>query len=305
MTNNRILATTLFTLCSLILFPSLAVAQEKPVIYWPYFNLPPQFIIGKTAPEGMGIDVARLLQNKMPEYKHIFIHMTPRRIEEELRKGSNNIVVTGLLKTPSRTPFAVFSQIPCRLTYTMMVVMRKEDRARFATNDKVSLNKLLADDQLYLGYIPGVHYGPFAETTDPVISQSKTTNVFAAHDLDQLLLMLKEKRIDWFVHDSLGAWHAIQKHNLDARLALIEAEGYPPSPIYGFLATSRTPIGKVTMQKLNHALEELIKNDTMRQELKRWMPKALWPSFKEAYENAFVQPMQQKYGKPLSQTASQ
>jgi len=240
----------------------------------------------------MGIGVAKLVQDKMPEFNHVFMHMTPRRIEEELRTGTNNIVVTGLLRTPSRTAFAAFSDIPCRLTFSMMVVMRKEDQFRFIMNSKVKLEELINNKNLYFGYIPGVNYGPFADTINTNISNPEATNLFAAHDIDQLLLMLKQKRIDWFVHDSLGAWHAMQTNRFDDSIALVQAEGYPLSPIYGYMACPQTPSGIEIAEKVNHALAELVESGALRRELKRWMPRTLVPAFDKAYKTGFVLPLQ-------------
>lgn len=290
-TDRAFIAMLLILLCVAI-SPPKSNAQEKPVIYWPYFNLPPQFIVNGSTPQGMGIDVAKLVQDRMPEFNHIFMHMTPRRIEEELRTGTNNIVVTGLLKTPSRTAFATFSDIPCRLTFSMMIIMRKEDRARFSTSSKIQLEELIKNNSLYFGYIPGVNYGPFADAINTNINNPEAVNLFAAHDIDQLLLMLKQKRIDWFVHDSLGAWHAMQANQLDSTMALVQAEGHPPSPIYGYMACPQTPSGMQIAKRVNQALAELIKSGTLRHELKKWMPRTLAPAFDKAYKAGFVRPLQ-------------
>ncbi|MEZ7198917.1 transporter substrate-binding domain-containing protein [Pseudodesulfovibrio karagichevae] len=258
------------------------LAEEKPVIYWPYFNLPPQFIVNKSRPEGVGIDVARELQKEMPEYRHVFISASPQRIAEELRTGRERFVVCGLHKTPEREAYVLYSEAPCRVTFSMTIVMRREDVRRLAPDGTASLAYLAADHALTFGYIPGLDHGPFNPFVAPLISNAGAQRAVTAHDVEQLLDMLGEKRIDWFVYDSLGIRYAAGERDKQERFAVVQASECPSAPIFGYLVCSRTGEGAEIMERINRAMARLVASKRLYKTLKGWIPDRLDPAFERA-----------------------
>jgi uncharacterized protein (TIGR02285 family) len=280
---RRLLYGSLFLLTLLLAAADEACAGDKPTVYWPYFNLPPQFIASSDRPEGMGIDVAREVQKELPGYEHVFIPASPQRIAEELRTGRERFVASGLLKTPEREACVLYSDIPSRLTFSMMIVMRREDTWRLAPAGKASLAYLTADQGLSFGYIPGICYGSFSPFVAPLISNAGLQRTVTAHDVGQLLDMLDEKRIDWFVHDSLGIWYVAGKEGLRERIAVVNASECPPSPIFGYLACSRTVQGAELMERINRAMVRLVASRRLYNALRKWIPARLAPAFDRAY----------------------
>ncbi|MGE4424313.1 MAG: transporter substrate-binding domain-containing protein [Pseudodesulfovibrio sp.] len=285
---RRILFGFLFLLTLLFVAAGAARAEEKPVIYWPYFNLPPQFIVNGGQPEGMGIDVARELQKELPEYRHVFIPASPQRIVEELHSGRERFVVCGLFKTSEREAYALYSEAPCRVTFSMMVVMRREDLWRLAPDGAASLAYLAADHALTFGYIPGLDYGVFNPFLAPLISNAGSQRTVTAHDVGQLLDMLGEKRIDWFVHDSLGIRYAAGKRDMEERIAVVQASECPPVPIFGYLLCSRTAQGAEIMERINRAMARLVASKRLYNALKGWIPDRLDPAFDQAYTGCIL-----------------
>lgn len=272
-----------------LLCTSLAHSQDKSVLYWPYFDLPPQFIVSNEGLSGMGIDVAQLIQKHIPDYEHKFIQANPRRIEEELRIDRDLFVVTGLLKTPERQKFALFSAIPCRITFSMVIVMRRQDRMKYAPKGKALLGRLLADADLTFGYIPGVHYGSFAKEVNAHTAVNPG-NIFQATTIGQLIQLLKKKRIDWFVHDTLGIWHEAGVLGAQEDIAMVEAEKYPLKSIAGYIACPKTDAGKTLMDKIDRALSTLVQTGELRTSIKKWIPEQFSQEFVNSYSSYILRP---------------
>lgn len=285
---RRILYGFLFVLTLLLGAAGAARAGEKPVVYWPYFNLPPQFIVNGSRPEGMGIDVAREVQKELPGYRHVFIPASPQRIDEELRSGRESFAVCGLLKNPEREGYILYSDIPCRMTFSMMIVMRREDLWRLAPEGNASLAYLAADHALTFGYVPGIDYGAFSPFVAPLISNAGSQRAVTAHDLGQLLDMLGEKRIDWFVHDSLGIRYEAGKKRMQERIAVVNASECPPAPIFGYLACSRTARGAEVMERINRAMARLVASKRLYGVLRKWIPDRLASDFDRAYSRRIL-----------------
>jgi uncharacterized protein (TIGR02285 family) len=274
---------TLFFLALLFGAAGAVRAGEKPRVYWPYFDLPPQFIVGRDRPEGMGIDVARELQRELPEYEHVFILASPQRIDEELRNGRERMVASGLLKTPEREAYILYSDVPCRLTFSSMVVVRQEDLWRLAPGGSASLASLAADQRLSFGYIPGISYGPFNRFLAPLLTEAGPRRCFAAHDAGQLLDMLAEKRIDWFVHDNLGIRYVAKERGEIDRIAVVGAWECPPAPVYGYFACPWTDQGLELMARINRAMVRLVASNRLYRSLRGWVPARFGADFDRAY----------------------
>ncbi|OIQ50695.1 Bacterial extracellular solute-binding protein, family 3 [Pseudodesulfovibrio hydrargyri] len=286
---RSILDGVLFLLALLLGAAGAVHADGKPVVYWPYFNYPPYFIAAPgMQPQGMGIDVAREVQKELPEYRHVFILASPERIFEELRSGRERFVVCGVNKTPERGAYALYSGLPCRVTFSMMIIMRREDYLRLAPDGSASLAYLVADHTLTFGYIPGINYASFARYVDPLISNAGLRRTVTAHDVGQLLNMLAEKRIDWFVHDGLGVGYMIAEQGIEDRVAVVNAVECPPNPIFGYLACSRAGKGPGIMECVNRAMIRLAISRRLYEAFKRWIPERLDPAFEQAYTQSIL-----------------
>jgi uncharacterized protein (TIGR02285 family) len=269
---HRILDGALFLLAVLICSVCAAYAGDKPMVYWPYFNLPPYFIVTSGQPQGMGIDVSLELQKEMPGYEHVFILTSPKRIFEELRSGREQFVAFGLLKTPERESYVLYSDTPCRVTFSMQVVMRRDELGRLAPDGKASIAALIADKELCFGYIPGLNHGSLARCMDLRAFGTGGARIITAHNVGQLLEMLAEKRVDWFVHGGLGIWYTAGEQDMLDRIALVDALECPPSPVFGYLACPRTAQGEETMEHVNQAMARLVESGRLYSVLKRWIP---------------------------------
>jgi len=258
-------------------------AGEKPRVYWPYFDFPPQFIVDRDRPEGVGIDVARELQRELPGYEHVFILASPQRIGEELRNGRERVVACGLLKTPERETYVLYSDVPCRLTFSSMIVVRREDLWRLAPGGSASLASLAADQRLSFGYIPGISYGPFNRFLAPLLTEAGPRRCFAAHDVGQLLDMLAEKRIDWFVHDNLGVRYVAEERGETDRIAVVGAWECPPVPVCGYFACPWTDQGVELMARINRAMARLVASNRLYRSLRGWVPARFGAAFDRAY----------------------
>jgi uncharacterized protein (TIGR02285 family) len=279
----------LFILALLLGVAGGARAGEKPVVYWPYFNFPPHFITAPgVRPQGVGIDVARELQKEMPEYQHVFIQASPQRIFEELRTGRERFVVCGLLKTAGREDYILYSDPPCRISFSMMIVMRREDLWRLAPDGTASVAYLAADKALTFGYVPGLNYGSFEPFLAPLISNAGGQASSAARDVEHLLDMLAEKRIDWFVHDSQGIRYQLAERGMKDRVSVVNASECPPSPLFGYIACSRTKEGAEIMKRVNRAMARLVASNRLYKTLKKWVPQRLDAVFDQAYARCIM-----------------
>ncbi|WP_207264670.1 transporter substrate-binding domain-containing protein [Desulfovibrio sp. Huiquan2017] len=274
---------SLFLLALLLCAAGSARAQGKPVVYWPYFNLPPQFIVNGGGPQGMGIDVARALQRELPEYEHVFILASPHRIDEELRSGRARLVVTGLVRTAEREAYALYSDVPCRMIFPMMVVMRRGDGRRLAPDGSVSLTGLAVDGDLSYGYVPGVNCGAFAPFVASLTSKAASPRAYAAHDVAQLLDMLAARRVDWFVHDALSIWYAATKLGMRDRIAVVRADECPSNSFPGYFACPRTAQGAELMACINRAMVRLVASQELYSALKGWVPGEFGDAFNRTY----------------------
>jgi uncharacterized protein (TIGR02285 family) len=170
----------------------------------------------------------------------------------------------------------------------MQVVMRRDELERLAPDGKASVAALIADKELSLGYIPGLNYGSLARCMDLRTSREGGVRAVTARNVGQLLEMLAEKRIDWFVHGGLGIWYIAGEQDMLDRIAVVDASECPPTPVFGYLACPRTAQGKETMEHINQAMDRLVESGRLYSILKRWIPARFDTAFDCVYTRSMA-----------------
>lgn len=260
-------------------------------VTWVYFSYPPLFILENDKdPTGFGIDITSLAISAMPKYKHVVRKIPIKRFVAQMKAGKTCICAYGMIKTPDREKWAVFSH-PCRIIIPRMIVIRKNDVLKFGGGSAVSLSKLIKNKKLTLLLKKGTRYG---ERIDKILNENSgsvnITYLYSDALGQQELKMLMARHGDYFLSLSSTIYDA-EKLGYADKIALIPIKD--ETYITGCVACSKNERGKEVIEKINNMLRKEIASGKIYQILSRWVPDKMLREFKREYELLIVEPLKQ------------
>lgn len=266
-------------------------SAAEMAVSWPYFVLPPLFMVQGDALVGLGPDVIRIVQKGMPEYYHSFSPAPPARILHDA-KTRRDVVVTGVIKSVEREQFLYYSKYPCRLTWDVLAVFRKEDVHKISNDGVVTFDELIAKKDFRFGYVRKIHYGELHEKMMDFINTAEGPQIRELVDFRTLLAMLESKRIDWFAADPLMV-HTIAKNaGLRSVVVMVPCDRKELRPVLGYFAAPKTEWGRHIMDRIDEVMRAAILSGEYEQALLPWIPDEFRKSFKRDYTKYFWEPAQ-------------
>lgn len=279
--------------CATILFPhpKPVLAEEMPVtLSWPFFSLPPLFIQDQSGKSGgFGPEIMALIQKGLPDFTHTSQIAPPERMLLEAQKNKS-IVLTGLLKTPEREKYLVYTALPCRLMFNMRLIIRRADMERIAPKGIASFTALLDDHDLTGGFAAELFHGKFQPLIDEHHDRATFLPVQGSTPLRQLMDMLRLGRIDWFLFDPLTVKHVVEAMDLSGSVASIPCIEAPAEVFAGYLACPNTSWGRALVKRMDAILAEEILSGQLRSLLAPWIPGELMNEFEVGYRRLMLLP---------------
>lgn len=270
----------------MLVFVSFATdLKAQNVVVWPQFDIPPLFMSQKDGSfAGAGPAIIDYIKYNMPEYEHKDALASPVKIIQEIQLG-RGWVATGLLKTPDREKYLIFSKYPCRLIWWMMAVIRADDRKKMVANGEINPENLLSSGKYKLGYIKGVNYGPL----NPVIDRyRKTENTsYPSRDFKNQISLLLKKRIDIFFANPLIVYYTSEYQGTAEKIAMFNCKGFNKESMLGYFAAPRNRWGREVIKRIDQILEAGIRSGELKDILANWVPINLKSRFDREYKIHF------------------
>ncbi|MBB5193587.1 uncharacterized protein (TIGR02285 family) [Silvimonas terrae] len=247
----------------------------RDTITWVIFDWPPVFILQDRSSEsvqqlgdGIGDHLVKLLIQRLPQYQHRVVVMTPKRAFAQMKQGEN-LCVPSTLRTPERENVAVFT--PALITMPIQLVTR-EDLLQTHPDwrDGVDLETLAADRTLVGGYEGTRSYGA---TIDKVLADPANTGLrpVSGGEPGSLYQMLALKRIDYTLeYPQIVTWLAERKQ-LPAGITVVPLR--QPDPwLLGNVACTKSVWGGKAIHQIDEALREAARQPSYRDLMTRWAP---------------------------------
>ncbi len=272
-----------------ISFLSVDNAFAEAEVYWPSFDLPPLFIYDEHGNRsGLGDDLNKYMQQRLSGCAHLNTITSPKKILLEAKQGKK-MVITGVLKNTKREHYLYYSRYPCRMSWSMVAIIRKEDKNRLTTDGKFPLTTNIKNNQLKFSYINGVYYDKLTDLISKVKCENRSTaKSISSIDTSHQVNLLVNKRIDFFFADPLIIFemqNQKNKHNIE----LVECVELPVMPMYGYFATPKTLWGYNMMKKINKILKQVICSGQLKRMINSWIPDNLKGKFKEGYSKGIAE----------------
>ncbi len=280
-----------FVLCLgglLVAAPQWVGAKENLV--WMEAVLPPFFIhSGANRDQGYGDVVTEILKAHMPQYNHGEIKTNVTRHFYMFKQGEQ-VCSVGLYKTPEREQFMYFS-IPSFITLPPVIIIKKENFSRFGNRATVSLDAILGDRNLMIGFAKDRSYG---NTLDEVFNrhQGQTNLVeFTGQELSlNLFKMLMLGRLDGLIGLPEEALYQAEQMGLrDQLVTLTLSENlHNYDGWMSCVACSKTPWGKKVIENVNQVLLEHRPSEEYRAAYERWLDPNSIAEYRRAYTDVFL-----------------
>ncbi len=258
-------------------------------ILWPYFHYPPLFIVEGQNVTGYGAHAQKMISSQMAENTHEFIQAQPVRIFEDLKNGAHYLAY-GVAKTPEREAYLYYS-LSCRLVFTDGVVMRPEKARPYIVDSKISLRKLLENENLIMGYSKGASYGP---EIDSILKEYngriKQFIITGEESEGRQLKMIEAGRMDWMIWEPFALEALAKNTGIKGELGIYEILEKKNAFITGYIVAPKNEWGKNKIDKINRILKKLIPTDAFYEGLSRWVPEALKTSYRQGYETHIIKP---------------
>lgn len=179
------------------LFHGEAFAQEKETIRWLTWKQVPNFIVeGKFKGQGIADTFTKTLQDKLPQYNHINVMSNTRRYQRLIRE--ENVCVARSWIVPGSRSFRIHSRPMSLSPPTGIQILKSKQHLFGEPGEVLSLEELLANSELKLGYLEGMTY---PKKVHELIEQYRGKNNVYFSSINAVefdLKLLTRNRLDYF-----------------------------------------------------------------------------------------------------------
>ncbi len=188
------------------IIPSYAISKDSIVWYYP--NFPPSHIVdGPYKGQGLVVPMYKQIFPYLNEYNHKTSIANFKRLIKNIRLKTNTCGVA-LLRNSEREKVVEYS-VPYFIVHPVRLIINEKDLKKFEPykkNDNTySLNEILKDEKLYLGYSNGRSYSKVLDNIlEELVSSKNSMLSTQSFILGGLLKMLTRDRIDYtlgYVHE--------------------------------------------------------------------------------------------------------
>lgn len=252
---------TRLLLGGILLVTSLTVRSEplNMELTWVTLSAEPYTVTeGKRAGQGFMDLLIKAMNPRMSSLPPKQVHAIAPRIEMEMRKADGVRCTTGLLQTPVREQYLIFSRPYMKILPNGMITLKHwlpHLKQYLNGNQAIQLGKLLQNPYRRLGISQSRVFGGTINSVLQPYLDAKTSNVVTLSGITNLK-MLRSGRIDAFLgypfdeYDSGGVPSEAMRDT--AFLPVVEGGGLLPAVI----ACQRTPEGQQAIDVFNSNLAD-------------------------------------------------
>lgn len=259
-------------------------------LIWMEAVLPPFFIqSGPNLEQGYGDVITHILQKHLPDYTHEEINTNITRHFYMFKQGEH-VCSVGLYKTPEREEFMYFS-MPSFITLPPVIIIKKENGAKFNNKSTVSLDAVLGDNSLMIGLAKDRSYG---NTLDEILKrhQGQANLVeFTGQELSlNLFKMLILGRLDGLIGLPEEALYQAEQMGIrDQFITLTLSENlHNYDGWMSSVACSKTDWGRAVIDSINKVLLEQRPSEQYRVAYERWLDPNSIAEYRRAYAEIFL-----------------
>ena len=202
-------------------------------------------------------------------------------------KKEEKVCTIGIIKTPQREEFLHYS-IPALIRPGLSIVINKDRMSVFGNPKKISLAKLIRNEDLKVGIVPKRSY---TEAVDSILQRHKgQKNILVREGFDLasgLLKMLSRGHIDYIIEypsQVLYISRQIDRSDQFYTIALEEAPSYTVSHV----VCPKNRWGKRVIERMDTILKQGRPTPQYRSCIERWVEERRRKEFREVY-NRFLE----------------
>lgn len=255
-------------------------ASAEDTLIWLLRDLPPLTIFeGPQKGQGALDQLLPLLKERLPEYRHQFLHVNRARGTQMLREPSFTCDPS-LLWTPERAKYVVFSAQAFVVVSNGVMIRRseQEEMAPFIVDGQFDLQAFLEARNARLGAVAERSYGA---TIDERLKHADPRRLALHYGNDALGSLLQMQRLGR-LEAVLGYWTEIRYHAMQQG---IDPQDLVFFPIKGsapyqrtYIGCSNTALGREAIERINEALRN-IPQTQVQQSYASWLD----PATRERY----------------------
>jgi len=184
---------------SLILFllAGSAFSQEKKTIRWLGWEQVPNFIpYGDYSGQGLGDALTNALQRMLPQYNHEMVITNTRRYNRLIRE--ENVCVAWAWIIPGSEDYRIHSRAISLAPRTGIQVLKSKQHLFGKPGETLSLEKLLSNPDLTLGYLEELSYTKKVHELLEKYRGENNIHFSSRSEVEFNLSMLDSNRLDYF-----------------------------------------------------------------------------------------------------------
>lgn len=271
---------------------TLEKSHAKEKVTWPYLCYYPLYICeNNRGVASAGWDIMNLMWKNMPRYDHEAILLPVKRILKDMKEGKHYLFY-GLYKTPEREEYLYFS-LPCRISTSTMMVIRKDDLQRFGGGKTASFKRLLENKRLRFLMFSDISFGGGADELLKTFRKAK--NVYTEYRTDRMnqnaLDLLLKKRIDYFLALNETRLRAGELGMAD-KIAFIPIQEQKDYKV-GYITAPKNDWGKQIIQEVNQVLRKQVSTEYFFNLFKPLVTDNMVPELRRQFNRLIVEPAKQ------------
>jgi len=286
-TGTRLASISLSVLATLLLSLS---SLAKDTITWMEADAPPFFIHeGEFKGQGYEDLITDILVERLDQYNHKRVQASLPRFYQQWKQGET-VCATGMYKTNEREKIAYFS-IPSVFTLPPVLIIRKDKFEDFGGKKKVTLEKILKEQNLIIGRPVNRSYG---KKFDDVLNRYGNKNNIFSYKGTELtrnpFRMLLTGRIDALPGFPEEAMYLARTMGVADQITTLAVEENPKNfnASLSAVACSKTEWGKKTIEDINRVLLMERPTERYRMTYEKWLDKSSIEGFRMLYRDVFL-----------------
>jgi uncharacterized protein (TIGR02285 family) len=273
--------------CFCVVLTCFSCMSKADTIHWHVSHAPPSsFTHGQYKSQGFIDRALLLIQNELPEYKHVLVSSDIAQATALLQHGEQ-LCFPAMVKNEQRKSFVHFSQMSV-MHPSNYVAMSPELAQKQKQSSEADLKALLSNDDIYLGVRDGFAFG---QVIDALIQQYglDSTMIFKEEQsLLDLYQLLATNRIDYLIGYPFESAFVLSQLNLEGRVINLPIKGVPKFTM-GAVGCTKNAWGSDTIEAIDRALNKLKPTEDYRLALSSWLDKSVsQDDFNTFYHNDFL-----------------
>ncbi|KGJ89157.1 hypothetical protein [Colwellia psychrerythraea] len=237
-------------------------------------------------------DTSQLLMKSLPQYQFSTEYIQSQSIARLLKKLPNSCA-PNRIKTPERLKDNIYS-LPLNIYLSLKLYYKKNMKSSILPKNALDENKrlkslaaLFTGKSTYtLGVNDGRSFGIFLDAQIAALEKHNLVVRSGTESTTSLVKMLIKDRIDYTIEYPVNVHRVLKETAANISLESLEIVG-SPSYIVGYVACSKSAVGKHVIKDINAALQKLYHSADFYQAHTRYLDKNDIANFNRAYQETF------------------